>query len=376
MPREDVVEERGPAMDGERFDALAKALTGTSSRRHAARLLLAAAGWAGLGSKRRTAVAQVQACTTAADCGTGQCWHCVDGRCHYQRCKACHYCDAADGTCKRSCEDPGCCDKGKTCCPGVVCANLQSDEGHCGDCFTTCSPGQLCCDGHCVDPKTDNTNCGGCAGADGVNCTAKGKTCCSGTCIPSAATCCLDESGTAKYCPQPGIDPRRTECCADRDGLVRDCCRPDVPCCNGECCPSPNVCCPDGKCYHPTQSGIAPLCCPEGGACRTDQVCCTHGTVDGSGGARCCWAATHDCVAGKCVAKCPKSRRCNGQCCASGSVCVGGFCCPGTSACGSQCCPTGGCWGCVGGTCKFLCTANQYCGLNGCVDCPPTGCGG
>jgi hypothetical protein len=74
------------------------------------------------------------------------------------------------------------CDAGETCCSQAisgsqvkVCADLQSNQLHCGECDNTCGYAgtSRCCDGVCTDIRTDPANCGGC----GVVCPG-GEVCC------------------------------------------------------------------------------------------------------------------------------------------------------------------------------------------------------
>jgi hypothetical protein len=90
---------------------------------------------------------------------------------------------------------------------GSVCTDVTSDNGHCGNCMTSCMAPQTCqggvcacptrltnCSGACVDEKTDNNHCGDCvtqcpAGANGTICIggmcacSAGLTNCNGTCV-------------------------------------------------------------------------------------------------------------------------------------------------------------------------------------------------
>ncbi len=81
------------------------------------------------------------------------------------------------------------CAGGKTAC-GEDCADLQTDDNHCGECATLCSGGTQCqagkcvcagsetlCDGSCVDTSTSAAHCGGCGKACGA-----GQSCTGGEC--------------------------------------------------------------------------------------------------------------------------------------------------------------------------------------------------
>jgi hypothetical protein len=53
-----------------------------------------------------------------------------------------------------------CCHKGEECCVNRCCPKGACCETPGG--FECCPDGQICCDGACVDPKTDPVHCGGC----------------------------------------------------------------------------------------------------------------------------------------------------------------------------------------------------------------------
>jgi hypothetical protein len=103
-------------------------------------------------------------------------------------------------------------DTGPTCAApsqicGSVCTDVTSDNGHCGNCMTSCTAPKTCqsgmcacpsrltdCNGTCVDEQADNSNCGVCgmrcpAGANGTTCIGGKCSCtaglndCGGTCV-------------------------------------------------------------------------------------------------------------------------------------------------------------------------------------------------
>jgi hypothetical protein len=96
----------------------------------------------------------------------------------------------------QSCESGRCtCSGGKTAC-NQDCADLQTDDNHCGDCATMCSGGSDCkagkcvcptgqtmCDGSCVDTSTSTSHCGSCD----KSCDS-GQSCNSGTCSGQGST--------------------------------------------------------------------------------------------------------------------------------------------------------------------------------------------
>jgi hypothetical protein len=61
-----------------------------------------------------------------------------------------------------------CCDSA-ACCGGVVCANLQNDPAHCGNCFVSCVGGQTCRNGQCICPD-GRLSCGGVCCPAGLIC--------------------------------------------------------------------------------------------------------------------------------------------------------------------------------------------------------------
>ncbi|HEU5431321.1 MAG TPA: hypothetical protein VFU81_06650, partial [Thermomicrobiales bacterium] len=79
-------------------------------------------------------------------------------------------CDNPSQCCSGQCRDGGCtaCPANTVFCPDG-CANLQTDNNHCGSCENACDPGQRCQDGTCVcDAQSCPTGC--CGGADGTAC--------------------------------------------------------------------------------------------------------------------------------------------------------------------------------------------------------------
>ena len=58
---------------------------------------------------------------------------------------------------------------------------MATDSHNCGTCGSSCTAGQTCCGGQCVDPsvfQTDTSNCGACGNICGA-----GMTCCKGQCV-------------------------------------------------------------------------------------------------------------------------------------------------------------------------------------------------
>ncbi|MDQ3692476.1 MAG: hypothetical protein M3464_02455 [Chloroflexota bacterium] len=171
-------------MDGSRFDRLAR-LVAARSRRQVLRGLAGAVTAGLLGPP----AAQSECDAGYRDDGAG----CVD----IDECtEGSHNCDqnatctntAGAFTCACIPPDTGggetCCSPGRTDCGGT-CANLKTDEQHCGNCDTQCQDGSVCavckagcsgqpdarccpagrrtnCAGKCVNLKTDEKSCGRC----------------------------------------------------------------------------------------------------------------------------------------------------------------------------------------------------------------------
>lgn len=144
------------------------------------------------------------------------------------------------------CDDSleGCVDCQVTCGDGLLYAaiegcddgNLNDGDGCSSSCVVeTCSMGEIDCAGTCVDPLTDESNCGAC----GTVCDA-GESCNAGVCEMGPPVC---------------SEPTETDCsgtCVDTDADVNNC---------GACanvCPADNTC-DDGVCTPPA-GGLDPAC--------------------------------------------------------------------------------------------------------------------
>jgi hypothetical protein len=137
-------------------------------------------------------------------------------------------------------EDAGCpsgtnCTSANVCCP--------SDLMGC-----PCASGTTM--GCCIDPLTDNDNCGGCGNVCGAD-----KHCFQGHCT------CL---GSAAPCP-PGRDCCGATCCAAAETCCNGttCCSSGATCCGATCCSSGETCC-SGMCCPSGETCCGGACCPAG----------------------------------------------------------------------------------------------------------------
>src|SRR5215216_3389741 len=85
------------------------------------------------------------------------------------------------------------CSEGQTRC-GDRCANLLTNERHCGSCSNRCRSTQTCCKGRCVNLQRNERHCGSCfnrceEGEECVGGVCQGGGCPSGT-TPCGTQCC------------------------------------------------------------------------------------------------------------------------------------------------------------------------------------------
>ena len=352
------------------FDALARTLAATRSRRRALGLLAGGA----LGG----AMALLGRGEAAAACGTvGQ------------------PCDAT----RRCCPGAACADNGRCRCkPGLTdcggrCRNLQTDENNCGKCGRVCAAGRTCCAGRCVNTANAEAHCGKC----GKACRAD-QICVGGTCLcPNGTVPC--QNACVAACPN-GQPPDATTCqCAGA------CTCPlkaeGEPCAdNAECC---SARCAGGSCQM-AEPGSAPV----GHFCANDESGdneCWTGLCEGC---QCiCVATAGACPGGFrecCSGNCFQDRCCNGvdEPCAGNADCCSGVCSGGLCACApggkvvrggfdccsncsftewidpdngigrQRCCYDGGAVCHENGECADGCCANGVCNSAGCPPAPPT----
>lgn len=207
-----------------------------------------------------------------------------------QTCSSGGMCQCGDG--------PGCA-AGQACCDDE-CADVQTDDGHCGSCGHACGGGSTCSAGNCVCPNATDTACGDlctnlqedeahCGGCEDAAC-ATGATCEAGVC----------------NCPDGEI-PCDGECVAnDSEENCGTC---------GNSCDEPSTCRDPGS--PGTAGGSLPLgCyCANVNEVPCDGVCVALGTAENCGA-------------------------CNDSCDAPSTTCRDRLCeCPvvGETACGDHC---------------------------------------
>ncbi|MDQ3695208.1 MAG: hypothetical protein M3464_16495 [Chloroflexota bacterium] len=284
-------------MDKHRFDMIARAQIGASSRRQALKLLI--------GGILGPALAHMGRANAVASCGAP----------FNQRCGGNTPCCAEAGL---RCKDRRCrCKKDwEHCKPGPACQHLKRDPDHCGTCGKKCPTNKPCCiNGEC------RALCNGeCCGDCFVTVT--------GDDIepdPDSAICCQAANGKV---------------CSKKSGEGEDrCCYPEEKCLKGQCCR-------DGE-YGETN--CAGTCCRES-ACCNDKTCCKQGHV--------CATKTEGSGKQSCV---PANRSCNGggANCYPGEECHGGKCCSGVRLCkdaggSDHCCK-------AGEYCEFPDAPNAHC---------------
>jgi hypothetical protein len=279
-----------------------------------------------------------------------------------------NHCGSCTTTCAANqvCSNSQCvtsCPTGTTNCNGA-CVNLTAtpgDPNHCGSCTNVCAVGDECvagqcqldcpigqelCNGACSNTKTDEMNCGGCAGSGGAIC-GTGQTCDDGLCCGTG-----QENVGGKCCNIGWLNCNGT--CVDPDTNNSNCGACNAACGTGTTC--------DGG-----------ICCGTG-LDNCNGTSCTNTQTDESNCGACnapC-AATETCTAGLCCDSVTEYNA-GGICCPIGTVNCGGVCTNLNSAatCGTTCMNVGMCQPgevCSGGTCTVNCTLPQVNCNGACVD--------
>jgi hypothetical protein len=261
---------------------------------------------------------------------------------------------------------PAMCTSVQKLCNGA-CINPQTDNSNCGTCGNSCGAGtcqsgiccgagQTNCGGQCVDLST-NANCGACGNNCGTGscqtdngitkCCPSGQTNCNGTCVDiqtDEAHCgsCTMVCGANDSCCGGG--------CTNTQSDEANCGTCGTTCTSGDTCVSgtPATCCGNNE---SNCGGVCSLlndntnCGACGASCNTTigQSCKppTTGTM-----VACCTASQNNC-GGSCSdpqtdeANCGGCAGAGGVACASGETCTSGICCgPGETACNGVCVDT------------------------------------
>ncbi|MFL5322358.1 MAG: hypothetical protein ACJ790_22055 [Myxococcaceae bacterium] len=315
---------------------------------------------------------------------------CANGACFQKDCPG-DACDPAS-----VCFQSACTDK---LCVGVICPSGES----CSKGVCVCGENRLACGGGCVDPLTDESNCGACGNA----CAATDR-CANGTCLPkncaseqcNPLSVCFQGSCVADACVgivctggqecQGGVcacAPGKTSCngaCVDGDTDNQNCggcgnvCSSGTRCAQGACltqtcgsqaCDPLSVCYP-GNCVEAACVGVA---CNGGRVCSAGVCTCGTGKTD-CGADGCVDTSTDEAHCGTCGTSCGVGDTCaSGTCvqgsCAAGKTPCGGACvdvktdAANCNACGNVC---GGGRNCVNGACACP-SSLTYCGTS-CVN--------
>lgn len=238
-------------MDGNRFDALARAFTAAATRRRALGGIVGAVLAARAGGS-----AALTRCRKHSQCGGGL-QRCCDKRCvdtsdNPRHCGACNQICNEDEVCRNGACRSTCPGDLVRCGPERKCVNLKTDETNCGRCGKECLPGETCEGGAC---KCSGSRCLDPEGAP--------------KCCRDGATCCRNSSGC---CPKEGVCVFGGRVCCPKthpvwcDDIER-CCGAGSTCCGTKCCPAA------ARCFG------GRLCCPEGSKGCSNGICCPNNTT-------------------------------------------------------------------------------------------------
>jgi hypothetical protein len=223
-------------------------------------------------------------------CGTG--YHCINGGSCVQGCGAdadCaepgkSHCDEKTGRCVECTQTEGQCVAGKTCTDGACTTSCTGEGGTCADGLETC------CNGHCVNLRTNAANCGACDNpCNGTQ--AVETSCTNGAC----GWTCADGF---KHCSGPG---NNTGCETRIGNDVNNCGACGVSC-NSQVNDANNVFCNAGKCDY--------------GSCDNGNPFVHHDDCDGnrSNGCECQCGLTNPAFPALNQACCPNNYCVTGTC--------------------------------------------------------------
>ena len=234
-------------------------------------------------------------------------------------------------------------------------------------CMASCDPGQVSCDGRCIDPKTDTQYCGAVNEScddflcckNGVAC-KDGEVCNNGTCMPSS---CQENSETciknAIYkCDENGQFSKFEDC---ESGLCGD----DNSCL--EVCKNGKIICQNGSIYKCAKDKweLDSVC--ESGSCNDEKTECGETHCE-SGKKACRNNSVYSCEDDKLIFV---------ETCPIGSNCVDGVCKEGSvAACNVSVCSNDGehliYEACIDNVLQapVTCQNNEECSVNnGCIEC-------
>ncbi|MBW2702386.1 MAG: lamin tail domain-containing protein [Deltaproteobacteria bacterium] len=224
-------------------------------------------------------------------------------------------------------------------CDANLCMTCQD-----GTCVTTCTAGQTCNAGTCVDdttcdPACDANLCMACVdGTCESTCTA-GQICDAGTCVADN-TC------------DPACDADLCMACVD--GTCESTCALGQVCDGAGTCVADTTCDPacDADLCMTCDAGTCVTSCTEGQTCDGSGTCVADNVCDPACDADQCMT----CVDGTCESTCTEGQTCDGS-----GTCVADTTCD--PACDADLCMT-----CVDGACESTCTLGQVCdGAGTCV---------
>ncbi len=255
-----------------------------------------------------------------------------------------------------------------------VCLDPTSDEANCGACGTTCAAGETCsagdcqttvtctspetaCNNTCVNPTIDEANCGTC----GTTCSAN-QSCIAGSCVTTVA-CTSPEVNCNNVCKNTQTDEQNCGTCGNT-------CSNTQTCVAGSCqttvtCTSPEMDC-NNVCRNTQTDEMNCGTC--GNTCSSTQTC-VSGTCQTTVS---CTSPEMDCN-NVCVNPTNDEANCGtcGTTCGSNQECLNSVCVPVCTSpeqlCGNACFDTTNdeqhC-----GNCTTVCAADETCTNSVCVD--------